>query len=146
MAGYCINIHGWGAEYGGWRKKDGEAAEFRDGGHKYRLWKPSGAAMSVNRWNGMTVAYTMDHIKNNLKDKHCYVTAEFGKHGNLKAAHLSEGKNGSKFDIKIAVKEIDIELDLNQAWRSIFPDNPGDYHFKNIVKISLLKLKTHVLA
>ena len=147
MAGYCINVHGWGAEFGGWHKKDGQAAEFKDAGHNYRLWKPSSAAMSPNPWKGMSVAYKMDHIKGfPLTDKHCYVLAEFGKRGELKAAHISGGKNGNKFKIKVTAKGTEVELDLDQAWRSVFPDNSGDYHFKNVVKISILKLKTHVLA
>jgi len=146
MPGYCIDLYRWGAQYGGWRKKDGQAAEFKNSGHDYRLWKPDNTGMAINALGGMTVSYKMDHRKPRQGDSHCFVLVDFNKRGRIHKSEITKGKDGSKFAVKVSYKEGALEVDLDQAWRSVFPDTAGDSNFKNVVKISILKLQQCTLA
>ncbi len=85
--------------------------------------------MSVNRINGMTVSYRMDHRKKLQGDSHCSILVDFNKLGRIHNVEITKGKDGSKFKVKVSYKEGTLEIDLDQAWRSVFPDSVGDSYF-----------------
>jgi hypothetical protein len=57
-----------GRRLGGWRHKNGQAAEYKASGSNYRTYRPM---VSTNPSGEMSISTKLDHIRGAAKDDHC---------------------------------------------------------------------------
>ena len=94
-----FDVNGFGKEWGGWKKKDKTAAEYKSAGSNYRTYKPT---VSPTPDGGVLVSTKIDHIQGWAKDDHCQLEMTFDKNGEIvsSSAKITMGKK-KVFDTQI---------------------------------------------
>lgn len=63
-----LDFNELGRRLGGWRHKDGQAAEYKASGSNYRTYRP---LTSTNTAGELSVSTKIDHIRGGAQDDHC---------------------------------------------------------------------------
>lgn len=75
-----LDFNELGRRLGGWRHKDGTAAEYKSSGSNYRTYKPT---TSNPAGGGLFLSTKIDHIRGAAKDDHCQLEMTFDAQGTL---------------------------------------------------------------